>query len=480
MRRAAVICAAAAALALAAPAGAADVADRPDLVISLPGTPYSGQVAPVYVDAYEEPGRLLYRFDAVIGNQGGTLDLFKPPGGGVRQAIWAWGEPSIPPRPDQEPSGPDAQIEDRSLAGAGFEYAIEKTHEHWHFSSAARYELEPAGGTARVSDKVGFCMFDSFGPGEYFEYADQGPGGETWCRFGDDDPTQSVRMGLSPGASDRYGSQREFQWVDITGLEPGPATLRGRANPLLCILERDAANNTTEQSRVVPGVRVARAEAATAAGAPVGLTLRGEVVAPEVPARRDGACSPSADSTACYVFASAGTPLRFRVLDPPDHGKLALAPASGRELRATYTPAAGFGGEDRFTYVATDARGLTSPPATVLVTVAAPPAVALATAPAPAPVLASPVRLTRIRVVRRNGRWRVQLRASAAARLSGRLERRVRGRRTTRRLRARRVPAGPARMALGRLAPGRYRLRLFADGKPAGTAVFTVRARRRF
>ena len=90
------------------------------------------------------------------------------------------------------------------------------------------------------------------------------------------------------------------------------------------------------------------------------------------------------------------------------------------------------------------------------------------------------MRLTRIRIVRRNGRWRVQLRASAAGRLSGRLERRVRGRRATYRLRARRVAAGPARMALGRLARGRYRLRLFVNGKPAGTASFTVRARRRF
>ena len=97
-----------------------------------------------------------------------------------------------------------------------------------------------------------------------------------------------------------------------------------------------------------------------------------------------------------------------------------------------------------------------------------------------APAIAGPVRLTRIQIVRRNGRWRVQLRASAAGSLSGRLERRVGGRRATYRLRARRVAAGPARMALGRLARGRYRLRLFVDGKPAGTATFTVRARRRF
>ena len=74
----------------------------------------------------------------------------------------------------------------------------------------------------------------------------------------------------------------------------------------------------------------------------------------------------------------------------------------------------------------------------------------------------------------------MQLRASAPARLSGRLERRVRGRRGVRRLRSRRVGAGPARVSLGRLAPGRYRLRLDVDGKRAATATFRVRKAPRF
>ena len=125
--------------------------------------------------------------------------------------------------------------------------------------------------------------------------------------------------------------------------------------------------------------------------------------------------------------------------------------------------------------MATDARGLTSSPATVRVSVAA----GAAPAVAPPPVIKR-ARLTAIRVVKRRGRWRVVLRSSAPARLSGRLERRLRGRRTTYRLRTRRVAAGPARMALGRLAPARYRLRLDVDGKRAANATFTVRKPRRF
>ena len=464
--------------AFAASAGTAGAqSDRPDLVIRLPGEASASRVAPVFVDAFEEPGRLLYRFDAVIANQGGTLDLFRGPGGGVQQAVWPGGEPSVEPRPDVTPTGPE--VVDRSSSGATFEYAVEKTHEHFHFSSAARYELQPVGGATRVSDKVGFCMFDSFAPDpdDYFRFDVQGAAGETWCAFNDPSAT-TVRMGLSPGGEDMYGSQREFQWVDISGLAPGPAVVRGQANPLLCVLESDAANNTTSVTREIPGVRVAAVEGSAAPGAPVALGLSGTVVAPDVPARRSGACQPSAASRSCYVWADAAGPLRFDVVGTPAHGALALGPgASGLQAVATYTPAAGFAGTDSFTYTATDARGLTSPPATVRVNVAAPPK----GAPPPVVVPARTARLSRVRVVRRRGRYRVQLRVSAPARLSGRLERRRGGKRVrTRRLKARRVGAGPARMALGRPAPGRYRLRLLVDGKPAATAIFTVRARRRF
>jgi hypothetical protein len=98
-----------------------------------------------------------------------------------------------------------------------------------------------------------------------------------------------------------------------------------------------------------------------------------------------------------------------------------------------------------------------------------------------APTVTVGPRLSHVRVVRRRGRWRVELRVSGPARLSGRLERSRRGKRkAVFRLESRRVGAGRARMALGRLAYGRYRLRLLVDGKPAANAKFTVRKHRRF
>ena len=265
-------------------------------------------------------------------------------------------------------------------------------------------------------------------------------------------------MGLSPGGADVYRAQLERQWVDITGLAPGPAVVRGEANPLRCVLEADEANNTTSVSREIPGVRVA-----DVAGSPAGLVLSGTVVAPEVPARRSGGCVPGS-SRSCYVWGSASGPLRFSVVREPAHGVVALAPDGGLRATATYTPAAGFAGTDSFQYVATDPRGLTSKPATAQVRVDAP------------PVLARPsARLSRVKVVRRKGRYRVELRVSAPARLAGRLERRRGRHRVTYRLRSRAVGAGPARMALGRLARGRYRLRLLVNGRVAARARFTVR-----
>ena len=437
---------------------AAAVTDEPDLVIQLPGEPSASSVAPVFVDAYEEPGRLLYRFDAVIANQGGTLDLFRGPTGGVEQAVYPGGEPPVAPKPDVTPTGDD--VVDRSSSGATFAYAYEKTHQHWHFSSAARYSVV-AGGTTRVSDKVGFCMFDSFGPAQWFAASVRGTNGETWC--GANDPTAStVRMGLSPGGADIYTAQLERQWVDITGLDPGRVVVRGEANPLHCVLESNSANNDSQVTREIPGVRVAD----VSGGASVQLS--GTVVAPQVPARRNGGCVPGAGSKSCYVWASAAGPLRFDVVREPAHGTVGLAPgADGLHAAASYTPQAGYSGPDSFAYVATDARGLVSKPATAYVTATAPAAPAKKAAPA--------VRLSRVKVVRRHGRWLLSLRGSASGRLSGRMERKRGKWRVVRRFRSRILDKGPNRFGLGPVQRGRYRLVLLVNGRVAARVRFRER-----
>jgi hypothetical protein len=363
----------------------------------------------------------------------------------------------VAPKPDVTPTGDD--VVDRSSSGATFAYAYEKTHQHWHFSSAARYSVV-AGGTVRTSDKVGFCMFDSFGPAHWFAASVRGDAGETWC--GANDPTAStVRMGLSPGGADIYTAQLERQWVDITGLDPGRVVVRGEANPLHCVLESNSANNDTQVTREIPGVRVEDVSGGTS------VSLAGVVVAPRVPARRSGGCVPGAGSKSCYVWASAAGPLRFSVTREPSHGTIGLAPgADGLHALATYTPVAGYSGPDSFSYVATDSRGLTSRPATAHV---------VGATLSPAAVSPGSPRLSKVRVVRRHGRWQLRLRSSRSGRISGRLERKRGKWRVVRRLRDRILDRGPDRIGLGPVQRGRYRLVLRVNGRVAARVRFRER-----
>ena len=188
------------------------------------------------------------------------------------------------------------------------------------------------------------------------------------------------------------------------------------------------------------------------------IAARGAVVAPEVPGAAQRRLRARGDVAVVLRLGVGGRAAALHGSSrEPAHGTVALAPgADGLHAAATYTPAAGFAGEDSFTYVATDARGLTSKPATVRVDVPA------ADARAAARRLPATCRGSRsVRVVSRRGRWRVDLRASAPARLSGRLERR-RGGAAGRTLACARAAsrAGRRGSALGRLARGRYRLRL--------------------
>jgi hypothetical protein len=419
--------------------------DAPDLRIALPTVPYSGQVAPVYVDAYEQPGRLLYRFDAVIQNTGGALDLF---GGAseVRQKIWPGGEPSAAPVPDAPPPGPS---EDRTPTGARFAYVTEPTHEHWHFFSAARYSLLVPGGEPRVSDKVGFCMFDSFdidgGATKWFP-EDAAP--PSWCRETEPGST-FVRMGLSRGSGDRYSAQREFQYVDVTGLTPGTYTLRAQANPDGHLIEADPSDDVHEEQRIVPGVVASPGSLTVAAGGVGAVELSAQPVAPEIPARRAASCTPRATVEACYSRITASSPLVYSVASGPGHGA-----ASFDGARVTYVSAAGFSGRDSLTYVATDGRGLRSAPATVEIEV---------TPPAQPPIVEPPVprRLLLIGATR----WlapkrlavRLHCRPAATGTCAGTLEARIHGRRAGR--------SGFSALPAGRRRTVTVRLRRPATGR---------------
>src|SRR5436305_2146446 len=101
-------------LALAGSAFAAvGASDKPDLVPLLPTS--TGHIAPIYTDTYIRPGKVLYRFSAVIKNLGGAMDLYMDPStGAAMQVIWPGGKPSVKPDPNKVPQGAGIVRENRS------------------------------------------------------------------------------------------------------------------------------------------------------------------------------------------------------------------------------------------------------------------------------------------------------------------------------------------------------------------------------
>jgi hypothetical protein len=345
---------------------AAAVQTKPDLVVQFPDVPRPSQHAPIYVDAYTEPGTVLYRFDSVLFNQGGTLDLFRDATTGhVFQAVWDGGIPSVPPDPNTPPPAgtPGLTIEDLTARGAAFQYVAAPDHNHFHFENAAQYSLLVPGMSALGSAKIGFCFADDYGkpPVSYFPYPYTGPG-MSWCAVGQPD-AQFFREGISPGGADLYNSQVGFQWIDVTGLAPGTYSLRGEVDPGHILDESDYSNNVTVVKRVVPGV-IARSVAVRKMAAAV-VPLSGTVVGPAIPARASANCYPRSESSACLVTDGRTPKLRFSVASAPCFGHIRMRQTGATKGVATYTPNAKRPTVDGFSYVARDARGLVSTPAYV-------------------------------------------------------------------------------------------------------------------
>jgi Lysyl oxidase/Bacterial Ig domain len=342
--------------------------DLPDLVPALLTSPTTNplEVAPIYVDAYQKRGRLLYRFTAITVNQGGTLDVFQAGAGApTQQVIWSGGNPPTQPDPNFFTPTPLATVEDRSSTGANMIYDYKAGHNHWHFAGVYTYAL-----AGRPIAKVGFCFYDTAfsGAAKWFKPGYIGVGPNTWCAHGD--PTATfIQMGISPGKADWYPAQVADQWIDITGLVPGDYTLTGAVNPFGYVDESDISNNTISQTRTIPGA-IANAVALTArSGVRTTVNLSGSVVGPDIPARLSGSCKPTRKSTACYIMQASITQLAFAIASPPMHGTVSITSQSGLTATAKYTSNAGYVGNDSFTYTTTDTRNLTSLPARVQITV---------------------------------------------------------------------------------------------------------------
>lgn len=398
--------------------------NSPDLYAELPteSASYGGTVPATFIDTDEVDGRLFYRFDAVIVNRDGTLDILctncDTPGRVISQNLWDGGRPptdddgnALPEfgGPTTLPTGdafsPTAITNPNGLGAGGWVfYSYAQGHDHWHYDRAALYEMivPNVGPITSAKTIAGFCFFDTYGisdsdgytaPREqYFRSTNAGnpgtdpddliPDDEDWCRPGDD-TQRTVRMGISPGLGDYYAAQLADQWVDITGVPAGPATLRATVNPDGAILESDYANNTLEVARVIPGATAAPITASLPANLGGAVQLGGSVVGSEVPIflaeaftaleffppEEGGAAKPCALRFGdCYAPADPNT-LAFEIGSGPTNGAATITSVNGLTATLQYTPTPGFTGTDEITYITRDTRGLASLPATVTITV---------------------------------------------------------------------------------------------------------------
>ncbi len=359
--------------------------DEPDLIPIMPTeSQLSGANVPaLFIDTVQQPGKVLYRFDAVLGNIGGAFDLFCTDCAKTTQKLWQAIWPGgLPPGQQTGFSAPSGTTNHDLTAQGGYMiYSAASGHHHWHYDYAASYSLLIPGAATVPSVKIGFCMLDTYDTNTHFNYYAQT---SPWC-MSSSPAAPFVRMGISPGIGDYYNAQLADQWIDVTGVDAGTYTLRAEVNPPRVdinpaapprvIIEHDTSNNVGDFPRVIPGATAAGVALTTLVNQPVTVGLFGTLVGPEVQSRVSTCTSGgSLYDYFCYEDATGDTSLTFNIVQVSGAGALSpLFTTSDTTATITYTPAAGFVGIDGFAYTTTDSRGLTSQPATVTITIGTPP-----------------------------------------------------------------------------------------------------------
>ena len=121
-------------------------------------------------------------------------------------------------------------------------------HSHWHIRDLENYELDRLDNGSKVGtgEKSGFCFFDTTAfrlslPGAPANQV-YTPG--TVCGANDQSAT-SLKMGISVGWGDRYGTNLPDQYIDVTDLNSGNYRLVATADAGNQFAESDETNNTT-------------------------------------------------------------------------------------------------------------------------------------------------------------------------------------------------------------------------------------------
>lgn len=309
-------------------------------------------------------GRLLIRFDGFVTNVGeGPIEVSgNPQAGGLRQrAAATWG-----------PGSTLANTPVNQVVGAPpVYYETGDGHNHFHLKNAMRYSLWNSTKSALVApgSKVGFCLYDIqqlINPPHETTSPNYTEAVTNFCEQGNPGAT-SLKMGTSPGWRDVYNKGLSYQWVDVSDTSPGTYYVAADADPDNLLWEGGGAQETNARAFAntpvtIPGW-VPKAISTPQTGAAKNITLQ------------------------TTKFGGQGdSNLRFKVVDPPDHGTLDVA--TGGLFTATtvrYTPQAGYTGADSFGYQAIyNGYGypLNPPTATVSLTSGVTQSVAISGAPA--------------------------------------------------------------------------------------------------
>ena len=121
-------------------------------------------------------------------------------------------------------------------------------HSHWHVRDLENYELDRLDNGSKVGtgQKSGFCFFDTTA----FRLSLSGaPANSVYtpgsvCGQGNQAAT-NLKMGISVGWGDKYGSILPDQYIDVTHLNSGNYRLVATADAAGRFAETDESNNTT-------------------------------------------------------------------------------------------------------------------------------------------------------------------------------------------------------------------------------------------
>jgi lysyl oxidase len=128
---------------------------------------------------------------------------------------------------------------------ARLHFVVSETHRHWHLLGFERYELRTLDGKTVGRDrKTGFCLGDRYDADSHSRIPGEPPRA-VWTQECGRGQGGRLRLleGLSPGFGDDYVPLLEGQFIDVTGLSPGPYVLVHRVNSTRDLRESSYANN---------------------------------------------------------------------------------------------------------------------------------------------------------------------------------------------------------------------------------------------